>query len=128
MQVSTSGLGDIVTDGDGRTLYLFALDNAGPSVCNDTCATSWPALVGNVVAGSGLDGSLLGTATRQDGTEQATYNGWPVYYFANDATAGDTNSQGANDVWWTISPAGKPLKPSSVPDSDDEVPGDLYDY
>ena len=104
--VSPSSFGDIVTDGDGNTLYLFMPDNAGPSVCNDQCAQTWPPVVEAVTAGAGLDASLLGTATRQDGAEQATYNGWPLYHFSNDSAPGDTNGQGFSDVWWTISPSG----------------------
>ena len=106
MQVAASGLGDIVTDADGNTLYLFIPDGQGPSVCNDGCAAAWPSLEGEPVAGNGIDGTLLGTAERADGTTQATYNGWPLYYFANDAAPGDTNGQSVNDVWWTITPAG----------------------
>ena len=114
--VSPSSFGDILTDGDGNTLYLFMPDNAGPSVCNDQCAESWPPLVDDVTAGAGLDASLLGTATRQDGAEQATYNGWPLYHFSNDSAPGDTNGQGVSDVWWTISPSGHAARaPSADP-------------
>ena len=119
VRVSPLDLGDIVTDGNGNTVYLFTLDNAGPSVCNDQCAENWPPLVDAVTPGAGLDASLLGTATRQDGSEQATYNGWPLYHFSNDTASGDTNGQGVGDAWWTISPAGDASKASS---------GDLYDY
>ena len=50
-----------------------------PSVCNDGCAAAWPSLEGEPVAGNGIDGTLLGTAERADGTTQATYNGWPLH-------------------------------------------------
>lgn len=104
--VASSGLGDILVDGNGNTLYLFAPDEQGPSVCNDGCAAAWPPLVGEVTAGDGVDGSLLGTATRDDGAEQVTYNGWPLYYYADDSTPGDTNGQGVNDVWYVVDAAG----------------------
>ena len=45
----------------------------------------------------------LGTLTRTDGTMQATYNGWPLYYFAGDAAQGDANGQGVGDVWFVAS-------------------------
>ena len=106
MQVAASGLGDIVTDGDGNTLYLFLPDNQGPSACNDGCAAAWPPLEGEPVAGDGADTTLLGTVTRDDGTTQATYNGWPLYHFSGDGTPGDTNGQTLNDVWWVISSTG----------------------
>jgi predicted lipoprotein with Yx(FWY)xxD motif len=57
-------------------------------------------------AGDGVDAALLGTAARDDGSQQATYNGWPLYYFGADTAAGDTNGQGVNDVWFAISARG----------------------
>jgi len=104
--IAESGLGEIVVDGDGNTLYLFVPDGQGASVCNDDCAEAWPPLVGDVVPGAGLDAGLLGSAARDDGSEQATYNGWPLYYFAGDAAVGDTNGQGVNDVWYLLDGAG----------------------
>ena len=106
VQVAASGLGDILTDGDGNTLYLFIPDGQGPSVCNDACAAAWPPLEGEPTAGDGVDATLLGTATRDDGTTQATYNDWPLYYYADDTNPGDTNGQSINDIWWVISPTG----------------------
>jgi predicted lipoprotein with Yx(FWY)xxD motif len=57
-----------------------------------------------------LNASLLGTSPRTDGAEQVTYNGWPLYYFANDAAPGDTNGQGVNDVWYVIAPSGEVIR------------------
>jgi predicted lipoprotein with Yx(FWY)xxD motif len=104
--VSESALGDILTDADGNTLYLFVPDGQGSSVCNDDCADAWPPLGGSMSAGDGVDAALLGTAARDDGSQQPTYNGWPLYYFAADTAAGDTNGQGVNDVWFAISARG----------------------
>jgi predicted lipoprotein with Yx(FWY)xxD motif len=56
-----------------------------------------------------VDASLLGTVERPDGSIQATYNGWPLYYFAGDPGAGDVNGQGVNDIWWVVSPAGEAI-------------------
>lgn len=104
--LAESGLGEVVVDGDGNTLYLFVPDGRGASVCNGDCANAWPPLIGDVVAGAGLDASLLGSAARDDGSEQVTLNGWPLYYFAGDAAVGDTNGQGVNDVWYVLDSAG----------------------
>jgi predicted lipoprotein with Yx(FWY)xxD motif len=104
--VADSSLGSILVDGEGNTLYLFIPDEQGDSVCYDQCATAWPPLPAEAVAGDGVDGGLLGSAPRTDGPEQATYNGWPLYYFASDAAPGDVNGQGVNDVWYVLDSAG----------------------
>jgi predicted lipoprotein with Yx(FWY)xxD motif len=104
--VAGSALGDILVDQDGNVLYLFVPDAQGPSVCNDGCAAAWPPLLSGAVAGDGADAALLGTAARDDGAEQVTYNAWPLYYFADDLAPGDTNGQGVNDVWYVVSATG----------------------
>jgi predicted lipoprotein with Yx(FWY)xxD motif len=107
VQISTSDLGDILTDAEGMTLYLFMPDEQGEPTCNDDCAATWPPLTATVSAGDGVDEALLGSATRTDGSVQVTYNGWPLYYFIGDESAGDTNGQGLNDIWWVLDAAGE---------------------
>lgn len=107
--VADSALGSILVDGDGNTLYLFTPDNQGESVCYDQCEAAWPPLLDPIEAGDGINPSLLGTAPRTDGSDQVTYNGWPLYYFANDTAPGDTNGQGINDVWYVLSPDGNAI-------------------
>lgn len=104
--ISDSDHGDILTDGGGNTLYLFLPDDQGDSVCSDACAEAWPPFTESVAAGDGVDGALLGSTTRPDGATQVTYNGWPLYHFANDAAPGDTNGQRVNDVWFVVTPEG----------------------
>lgn len=100
--------GKALVDSTGMSLYLFAPDDQGESTCYDACASNWPPLVveGDVTAGAGLDGSLVGTVARTDGSTQVTYGGWPLYYFARDAQPGDVNGQGVNDVWYLVSADG----------------------
>lgn len=105
-----SALGEIVVDDGGNTLYVFIPDDGGDSTCYDDCAEAWPPLEGAAQASGSLDASLLGTISRTDGAEQVTYNGWPLYYFANDAAPGDTNGQGVNDVWYVIAPSGEVIR------------------
>ena len=103
--------GTFLTDATGMSLYLFTNDTPGVSNCTGDCLAAWPALLtdGAPVAGDGVDGSLLGTTTRDDGSVQVTYGGWPLYYFAGDATPGALEGQGVNDVWFVVSPAGEML-------------------
>jgi predicted lipoprotein with Yx(FWY)xxD motif len=104
-------LGKILVDSQGRTLYLFQADSGTKSACTGACATAWPPLraSGKPVAGSAIAASKLGTSTRSDGKPQVTYNGHPLYRFANDRNPSDANGQGVNafgGLWYTVSPAG----------------------
>lgn len=110
IEVASSDLGEILVDGEGTTLYLFTPDAQGDSTCYDDCEANWPPLTDGAEAGSGVDAGLLGSTTRTDGSEQVTYNGWPLYYFAGDVAPGETNGQGINEVWFVVSPAGEPIR------------------
>jgi predicted lipoprotein with Yx(FWY)xxD motif len=114
MKVATDAGGQQVLVGStGRTLYSFDPDTkGGQSVCYGKCASAWPPLTvtGKPVLGAGLDQSMVGTITRKDGTKQATYGGWPLYYFAFDKKAGDTNGQGDEQVWWLMTPGGGQIR------------------
>ena len=106
VEVAGSDLGDILVDGEGMVLYLFDNDTDGSSTCYDDCEANWPPLVGEATAGDGVDDGLLGTTEREDGTMQVTYADQPLYYFAGDQAAGDTNGQAVGDIWWVVGPDG----------------------
>jgi predicted lipoprotein with Yx(FWY)xxD motif len=119
--VGTTDLGPVLVDSKGMTLYLFQADKGTTSSCNDTCATAWPPLQASAqpTAGSGADSSLLGTTRRSDGTSQVTYNGHPVYTFAEDSKAGDANGEGVNafgGAWYVLSASGDQIT-SAAPTS-----------
>jgi len=112
--------GPALTDGDGRTLYLFTNDSKDPSTttCVADCARKWPPLTvedGSVEV-QGVDEALVGTITRPDGSTQVTVGGWPVYRYAQDSSAGQTNGHGVGGTWFVIEPAGCK---SSVPVGED---------
>src|SRR5215211_9405548 len=100
--VASSGLGDILVDAEGRTLYAFTKDKGDQSACSGQCADNWPALTGTATAGTGVQASLLSTAMQANGDSQVTYSGRPLYYFAGDAKPGDTNGQGVGNVWFVL--------------------------
>ena len=108
IKLADSSLGQIIVDGAGKTLYMFTPDEGGTPTCYDDCATAWPPLVAadaaSVTAGTGLDASKITVVDRTDGTKQVKYGEYPLYYFANDAAAGDVNGQGLNDVWFVAEP------------------------
>jgi predicted lipoprotein with Yx(FWY)xxD motif len=109
--VEDSELGQIVVDAEGRTLYVFLADTGTDSTCYDDCEASWPPLTveGDPAAGEGIDGSLLGTTEREDGSVQVTLDGHPLYHFAADETPDDMNGQGVGDVWYVVSPEGEAI-------------------
>lgn len=103
--------GQILVDGNGKTLYLFAADKSAMSTCYGDCSSVWPPLLtgGSPVAGSGINQSLLSTTKRTDGSVEVVYNGHPLYYFVSDKQAGDTTGQALSSFgadWYVISAAG----------------------
>ncbi len=109
LSLVATDLGDIVVDDSGFTIYSFQPDLQGESTCYDQCEATWPVVNEVSAVGDGLDASLLGTTTRTDGSVQATYNDWPLYYFANDSSAGDRNGQGSGAAWYVLDAAGDPV-------------------
>lgn len=114
LKVADSSLGKVITDGAGMTLYGFMPDEAGTPTCYDDCAVAWPPLLADdptaVTVSAELDATKVSTVARTDGGMQLKYGTWTLYYFANDAAAGDVNGQGLNDVWYVIAPSGDLIK------------------
>lgn len=112
VKMADSSLGSIVVDGLGMTLYMYTKDTQGSnaSTCSGACLVNWPALIGKPTMGAGVDDSKLGSFTRTDGTVQATYNGWPLYYWKSDLKAGDVLGQNVGSVWYVLDRDGNPVK------------------
>lgn len=105
------GVGSYLTDAEGKTLYWFKKDTAGKSACVDACVKNWPLYYREKVGPTGdLKTEDFGAITREDGATQTTFRGFPLYYFAGDAAAGDTKGQGVKDVWHVVDPAQFPPK------------------
>ena len=95
-------LGEILVDGEGMTVYLFAKDNGTESACTGGCLDNWPPVMADAAppAGDGVDAAMLAVSNGQ-----VTYNGHLLYYFAGDQVAGDSNGVGIPD-WYPVTPAG----------------------
>jgi predicted lipoprotein with Yx(FWY)xxD motif len=107
-------LGTFLVDGQGRTLYLFQKDRTRKSTCSGDCAAAWPPVLttGAPKGAGGARKALLGTTRRADGTTQVTYQGQPLYRFAQDAKPGDLKGQGVNAFgarWYAVAPSGRRL-------------------
>jgi len=112
VEVSSQGsLGQHLVDGNGMTLYLFTNDERNISNCSGGCAGAWPPLSfdGDPEAGESVNADRLATIQRDDGSSQVTYNGKPLFYFANDENPGDTIGQDRGGVWFVVSPDGGPV-------------------
>lgn len=115
LALADSALGKIIVDGSGKTLYMFTPDDGAPApTCTDACATKWPALkaddAASVSAGTGLDASKISVVDRPDGGKQVKYGDYPLYYFAQDTAAGQTNGQGLGGKWYVVGADGEPIK------------------
>jgi predicted lipoprotein with Yx(FWY)xxD motif len=106
---TAAGVGKVLVDPEGMTLYYFQKDKKGSGVskCEGACAEAWPPLLaaGESGAMSGVDSSMLGTIERSDGTMQVTYAGWPLYTFVEDMKPGEdngTDSKAFGASWYPL--------------------------
>ncbi len=104
LTIKKTKIGDVLANSKGYTLYWYAKDHkGGPPTCSGSCLSAWPALIGKPAAAMGTSlAGKLGTVTRPGGTVQATYNGYPLYTYAEDMAPGDTSGNGAGGAWHVI--------------------------
>jgi predicted lipoprotein with Yx(FWY)xxD motif len=120
---SVSGVGKVLVDGKGRTVYILTSGGMKNVPCTDAsgCTKLWPDLplpdgASAAKAGTGVDASLLGTKTLKDGETYPTYNGWLVYEYAGDSGPGQANGQGIKSfggTWYVLDSSGTPVTSSS---------------
>ena len=114
--VANGTVGAYLTGKDGMTLYIFTPDSADKSTCVDTCATTWPpftvAAADALTPDAGVAGKLS-TFARPDGTLQVSLNRAPLYYYAADTKAGETNGQGVGGKWFVAPPARAAASPAA---------------
>jgi len=105
LKVSHTRVGPVLASSHGRTLYYYSADkrHSGKSACTGTCATAWPPLAAPVKAPAGvrLPGKL-GVITRPGGLKQVTLNGYPLYFYIGDKTAGQVTGAGVGGAWHVI--------------------------
>jgi predicted lipoprotein with Yx(FWY)xxD motif len=114
LTLATGVPGSYVADNTGRAVYVLVGDENG-SKCTGACLAAWPPLLADApVAGSpSLQGVMIGTVERSDGTTQVTYNGHPLYLYAKDTAPGTTMGQDVTDQWgewYLVGPTGVAIK------------------
>jgi predicted lipoprotein with Yx(FWY)xxD motif len=106
------GLGNVLVDSEGMTVYLWTVDKGTASSCYGGCEAAWPPVIakGKATAGEGAMSSDLGTTKRKDGTMQVTYKGHPLYTFAGDNSPGEANGQEVEGTWFVLDESGAAVK------------------
>jgi predicted lipoprotein with Yx(FWY)xxD motif len=112
-----TGIGMILVNARGRTLYAFTKDGRNKDRCVTTpgCTSTWPAVTtaGKPRAGKGVNASKLGSIKLSDGSRQVTYGGRPLYTYVGDESAGETDYVGVmafGGTWQAVNAAGKTVK------------------
>ena len=114
---ASTSLGRVLVNGRQLTVYLFEKDKGKTSSCYGPCASAWPPVTTSSMprAGGGATAAKLATTRRSDGTLQVTYNGHPLYTYADDSKPGQTNGEGVDEFgaeWYALSPAGTTVEDS----------------
>jgi predicted lipoprotein with Yx(FWY)xxD motif len=123
---SVSGVGRVLVDSQGRTLYLFTPDKQSTPTCSGACASAWPPLMANgtPTAGSGATASMVGIVQGPSGT-QVTYDHWPLYTFAGDSGPGQAKGQGLDTFgghWSALQADGSMATTAAAPASSTTKP------
>jgi predicted lipoprotein with Yx(FWY)xxD motif len=129
IKTASEGIGTVLVNAQGHTLYWFAIDTPTKSNCNGSCASFWPAVIGTASA-TGLPHSF-GTITRSNGQKQVTYDGHPLYTYVGDTSAGTANGNGKNlsgGLWWAMTPTGAKPSAGAKPSPSKSAGGGGYGY
>lgn len=95
-----TGIGPVLADAKGFTLYWYSKDTMMTSMCTGGCTAAWPPLTGKPAAAMGVHlVGKFGTITRSGGVLQATYKGRPLYTYSGDNSPGQTKGNGLGGVW-----------------------------
>jgi len=111
------GLGVVLVNTKGRTLYVFMKDKHSKVTCTGKCASFWPPLKwkgsGKPKAGGSAKSGLLGLDKNPAGGKVVTYKHWPLYTFSGDSAAGQAtgwNQTLNGGKWYVISASGTVVK------------------
>ena len=118
---SVPGVGTVLVNGQGQTLYMLTSEKGGKITCTaaNGCTQAWPETLltsgATAKAGSGVQSSLLGTVKDASGTLEVTYNHWPLYTFSGDPAPGVAKGQGLTSfggTWYVLNESGNPVTSS----------------
>jgi predicted lipoprotein with Yx(FWY)xxD motif len=114
---TVKGLGQVLVDARGRTLYMFVPDKRRKVTCTGSCAVAWPPLKllkgRKLAAGGKAKLSLLGSDPNPAGGRVVTYARWPLYTYVADTKPGAAFGQALDvngGLWYVLSPTGKVIR------------------
>jgi predicted lipoprotein with Yx(FWY)xxD motif len=110
------GLGTVLVNAKGRTLYVFAKDKQSKVTCTGSCASFWHPLKTTSMkpkVGGAAKASLASSVKNPSGGRVVTYNKWPLYAYTGDSAAGQASGEALTlngGKWYVISPKGVVIK------------------
>lgn len=99
--VSAKNLGSagrVLVDSSGQPLYANDQENGGMVLCKGACVSIWMPLTVHSAPKAGSLSGKLGVLARSNGVKQVTFDGKPVYTFAEDQP-GKVSGDGARDAF-----------------------------
>jgi predicted lipoprotein with Yx(FWY)xxD motif len=119
---SVPGVGTVLVNGQGQTLYMLTSEKGGKNTCTQAngCTQAWPETLlakgaTTAKAGGGAQSSLLGTVKDASGNLEVTYNHWRLYTFSGDSGPGAAKGQGLTSfggTWYVLNGSGNPVTSS----------------
>ena len=105
---SISGIGTVLANNAGLTLYHNTKESGSTIVCTGGCVSVWPPVLvsGSLPQDTGMIKGTFGTIMRPDGSTQLTMNGMPLYTYSGDSGSGQASGQGIQGVWFAVTPSG----------------------
>ena len=95
-----SGTGTVLVDSKGMALYSPDQEKSGKIMCTAECTSIWvPLTVSGQPTGTSAVAAKLGTVMRPDGATQVTFDGKPLYTFAEDSGPNTVTGNGAKDAF-----------------------------
>jgi predicted lipoprotein with Yx(FWY)xxD motif len=116
---SVPGLGTVLVDGAGRTLYTLTSEVAGKITCTTAngCTIYWSQLDSRSgqrrETRGGARASMIGSEKGAPSTRILTYHGRPLYTYVGDGAAGQANGEALKSfggTWYAVSAAGSLVK------------------
>jgi predicted lipoprotein with Yx(FWY)xxD motif len=128
---SIGDAGEVLVDADGAALYTADQEADGKVRCTAACAKTWLPLTvsGDAELADADVPGTLDTVKRPDGSDQVTFDGAPLYTFADDG-AGQVTGDGLSDSFGgeTFSWSVASVSDDSAAEEESSVPSPVGGY